>query len=150
MTDPQVHEMLAEPLEEHVGMPLTSVELELLQAITVGGALLPLYADRYRELAARRRSEGVSDELRAAALDAAGTLGAVLRVARRYQPHIVVLDETKLKSGRLFTTLDQIYDSLLLLTDPEFDEDTDVTLTDADLDLFLSFPDVQEYVNPQL
>jgi hypothetical protein len=150
MTDPQIHEMLAEPLEERVGMPLTSVERELLQAITVGGAMLPLYADRYRELAARRREEGGSDELRADALDAAGTLAAVLGVARKYQPHIVVLDETELKSGKLFTTLEQIYDSLLLLTDPEFDEETDVSLTDDDVDVFLSLPDVQEYVNPQL
>jgi hypothetical protein len=61
-----------------------------------------------------------------------------------------VLYETALKSSELFAPLEQIYDSLLLLTDPEFDEETDVSLTDDDLDVFLSFPDVQEYVNPQL
>ena len=41
-------------------------------------------------------------------------------------------------------------DSLLLLTDPDFDADAGVSLTDNDLEAFLSLPEVQQYVNPQL
>jgi hypothetical protein len=150
MTDPRIHEMLAEPLEKDFGMPLTEVEQEILRAMTVGGAVLPLIATRYRELAARRRDGGTGEELRREALDSAGTLGAILRIARAHQAEIVLLDRTELKSGRMFMTLEQLYDSLVLLTDPDFDEEADVSLTGEDLDALLAIPEVQEYVNPQI
>jgi hypothetical protein len=150
MTDPRIHEKMAEPLREQFGMPLTPVEEEILHAITAGGAILPSIVDRYRDLATRRREHGTDDAIRAEALDAAGDLAAVLQIARSHQPELAVVNDTALKTNQLFATLDQLYDSLVTLTDPQLSDATDIGLTDEDVEALLSLPDVQEYLNPQL
>ena len=150
MTDPRIHEMMAEPLREQFGMPLTPVEEEILHAITVGGAILPSVVERYRDLSARRREHGTDDGVRHDALDATGDLAAVLQPARRHQPQLAVLNDTALKTSHLFAMLEQLYDSVVILTDPELNDETDVGLTDEDVEVMLLLPEVQEYMNPQL
>jgi hypothetical protein len=150
MTDPRIHEWMAEPLREQFGMPLNPVEEDILHAMTVGGAILPSVVERYRDIAARRREHGTHDAVRREALEAAGDLAAVLQVARRHQPQLAVLGDTELKSSHLFQMLEHLYDSFVLLTDPEFSDETDVTLSDEDLVVMLSLPRLQEWLEPKL
>lgn len=144
MTDPRVREELDAPLKEQFGMSLGAVEEELYQAMAVGGAILPRSIERYRELAERRRQH---EDVAAEALDAAGDLAAVLQVARRHQSALAVLNATELKTAQLFGTLDQVYDSLVLLTDPDT---ADAGLGDDDLEALLAMPALQEWLAPRL
>jgi len=50
-----------------------------------------------------------------------------------------------LKTAALFGALEHVYDSFLLLTDPEPDE---AALTEDELDDLLAMPGLQEYLHP--
>jgi hypothetical protein len=45
---------------------------------------------------------------------------------------------------------EQLYDSFVLLTDPEFSDETDVGLTEDDLAALLALPGLQEWLEPKL
>lgn len=151
MTDPRVLDMLATPLETDPALPLTDTEEELLRYMSVGAALLPQAAERYRALSARCDAEGASASLGEEALAAAGDLTAVLGRATRHHPLFVALDErTEFSPVILFAALEQIFHSLVLLTDPDGDEFfLEPRLSGQELDDMLAIDTLQEYLDPE-
>lgn len=150
MTDPRVHEMLAEPFGGSDDLKLNAVEEELMRALTVAGALLSRSVERYRELSARLRREGTSEELRAEALEAAGDLAVALGATDRHNAYFVALDETALRPLTLLSVLGELFHSMVLLTDPEADEFfVGARLTDEELDALLDADDMQDWLQPE-
>jgi hypothetical protein len=151
MTDPRVLDMVATPLEPDPALPLTDTEEELLRYLSVGAALLPEAAERYRALSRRFDADGSSPQLGEEALEAAGDLTAVLGRARRHHPLYVALDErTDFSPLIVFAALEQIFHSLVLLTEPEGDEFfLEPRMTEHELDELLAIDTLQDYLDPE-
>jgi hypothetical protein len=150
VTDPRLHEMLAQRLEPDPAVPMNETEEELLRYLSVAAALLPQAAERYKALSARLDAEGTSPELRAEALDAAGDLAVVLQSAHRHHVLYVVLDDrTDLAPLRMLTALDDLFHSLVLLTEPTADEFiVKARLTPEAVDAHLEFAELRDYLDP--
>lgn len=149
MTSAAVVEQLGRSLEGFGDLPeLTDVEERLLRHLLVGARLLPGHAERYRGLRRRFDEAGFSDALRDDALDAAGDLAAVLQGARAEHPAAVVLDETDLSPLPVFSALEQVFYSLILLTDPQGDLGRGALRLDQ-LDDLLALPRLQDWLVPE-
>lgn len=151
MTDPRIHEMLARRFDPGE-LPMNETEEELLRYLSVAAALLPDAAERYKAVSQRFDAEGPSPELRAEALEAAADLAAVLGRAGRHHLLYVVLDErTDLAPGLLFRTLEQIFDSLMLLTEPDPEDDffTGTRLSIQAVDDHLELDELRDYLEPE-
>ncbi len=91
----------------------------------------------------------MSDELAAEAIGAAGDLAAILQAARRHKEMMVLLDDAEIMKIGIFSFLDQVQSSLLLLASAD-DVDAGGALDDEDVEVFLMVPAVAQYMNPRL
>jgi hypothetical protein len=149
MTSAAVLEQLSRPLERFGDLPeLNDAEEHLMRHMLVGAALLPGHAERFRALRRRWDAEGPSDELRADALDAAGDLGAVLQGAAREEALAVGLADTALAPTRLLGALEQLFYSLVILTETETD-DVRVAMSSDELDDLLAMPGLEDWLDPE-
>lgn len=151
MIDPRVHELLSEPLGVDPSGPVNDAEVELLRYLAVAALVFKPTAERYKALSARFDDDGPSPGLRADALDAAGDLAAVLQAVHRRHERCGVLDDrTGLSPLAMLGGLDEVFNSLMLMTelDPEDDFFSSTRLAPEMVDDLLSFDEFDDYLDP--
>jgi hypothetical protein len=149
MTSAAVVEQLSRRVEGLGDLPeLTAVEERLMRHLLVGAALLPAAAERYRGLRRRFDENGSDAALQAEALDAAGDIAAVLQGARDEHAAAVVLDETELSPLPVLSALEQVFYSLVLLTDQTGDA-ARLAMSADELDELLALPRLQDWLDPE-
>jgi hypothetical protein len=140
MTDPRIHELLAEPLE-NPGEALTPEAEHVLRHLAVGASVLASLAPEYLALRARvLTGESVTTE----ALELAGVVAAVLRSARSHPDALVAAGVAGLSPMALLDALDELLHSLVLLTDPA---QAVLGLTAPQLESLLELDEVRRYLS---
>lgn len=149
MTSAFVVERLGRRLEGFDDLPEPDDDVEcLLRHLLVGAAILPGHSERYRRLRRQLEDEGTSDGLRAAALEAAGDLAAVLQGAARQNASAVALADMGLRPLELLGALGQLFASFVVLTAPEPD-DAGTSMTADELDDLLATPGLEDWLDPE-
>lgn len=97
-------------------------------------ALVPDHAELYRALLARREAEGLTPDVRASALDAAGTIAAVMQSLRRRPLVVAAASEAPVSHTFPLGTLDHLFYSFTLLTSPVADDHSMAMLELDELD----------------
>lgn len=144
MTREELHAALD---DEGAGAPpdLDDDERWLLRHVGAGIALLRAHAALYGDALARRQAEPSSDELDAAALDAAATIGLLLQSARRRPRVLIAASGTAMSPTLVLGALDQLFFSFILLTAPLADERSEAMLTREELDELLAHPELEAW-----
>jgi hypothetical protein len=144
MTDPLIHERLAQPLDDTSG--LTADQEQVLRHFTVAVNVIEGVAPEYLDLRARLLDEGPNAALHDVALELAGLAAAVVKGARAGQyATLRELRRSELNPLPVLDTLDELMHSLMLLTDPE---DIEFALTPQGLQARLDMPDVRRWLSP--
>lgn len=118
MTDPRIHDLLAEPLDDPDGT-LTPDAEHVLRHVAVATGLIESVAPEYlrlRERALAVRAPGAAST--ALALELAGALAAVGRSARAQPDALHAARAAGLRATAVFDVLDELLASLVLLTEP--------------------------------
>jgi hypothetical protein len=148
VTHAELHEMLARDPEGYLVPPeMGEAEQWLLRHLTIASGLLLHHAMLYRELLSLWEEDGPSDELSAAALEAAANLAVVLRSARRRPEVLAASSDTPLSSTLPLGALDQLFYSFTLLTAPPADEYADAKLSLEELDELLDHPTLRDWLD---
>jgi hypothetical protein len=140
MTDPRIHELLAEALDDPDDS-LTPDAALVLRHVAVAGGVIASIAPAYRRLReqalAAREPDAASSAL---AVELAGALAAVGRSARSHPAALEAARAAGLRAIVVFDVLDELLASLVLLTDPA---DADLALTPDQLAALLHDAEIE-------
>jgi hypothetical protein len=110
-------------------------------------ALLIDHAELYKLLLARVRQDGLTDELQAIALDAAGNLATILQSMRSREDLLLVLAHSPHTESFPSVLIDQLVYSFTLLAAPSDEEWLASCLEPEDLDALLATNRMQAWLN---
>jgi len=127
-------------------VPITEDEQWLLRHFAAVAAVLPYYAERYRGLLARRESEGSSADLRAMALEAAGTIAIVMQSVRRRQALVLSTAGGPVDPQYALAMLGHLFYSFTLLTGAAQDAYMDAIMTADELDAAMSLEELDGWL----
>jgi hypothetical protein len=140
VTDPRIHELLAEALEDP-DESLTPDAALVLRHVAVAGGLVASIAPEYLRLRARALPARAPDAASSAlAVELAGALAAVGRSMRSHPDALHAARAAGLRAVAVFDVLDELLSSLVLLTDPG---DVDLALTPAELAALLALAEIE-------
>lgn len=145
MSHEELHALLAEDGDD-APAELNDDERWLFRHVGALAALLRRQAELYPRMLARWEREGPSEELRSAALDAAGLAAALLQAARRRPGVLIAAGEPPVSLTLPLGLLDQLFYSFTLLTSPSADERTEAMLTAAELDELMGDPELRDWL----
>lgn len=126
--------------------PTSEDEQWLLDRLAGAAALLTDHSKVYRELLARHRAEGSSTELRAIALDAAGTIAALKQDLRRRYTLVVAAAQSPINPTTALGVLDQLLHSFTLLAGSSTDEYSDAVMSLDEFDELMSLDAVDAWL----
>jgi len=142
-----VNELRRELLDEGDAPEELSPELRDLAARTASAAALLIHhGELYKEVNARYRAEGPSDELDAIVLEAAGNLATVLQTLRRREDLLTALAHSPTVAAPPLILVDQLLYSFMLMMGPEDDETLVTALTPEDIDAIFTSARVREWL----
>lgn len=119
MTDPRIHELLAEPLDDATAHGLTPEAELVLRHVAVAEGVLASIAPAYVQLRAGVVAAGASDAVATAlAVELAGAIAAVQRSVRAQPEALAAASAAGLEVVAVFDVMDALLHSLLLLADP--------------------------------
>jgi hypothetical protein len=134
-------------LDDSDAPPELSPDLAFLAARNAAvAALLLHHAEGYRSLYERYRREGPSPEIEEIALDAAGGLATVMQSLRRRGDLLLALEQAPDLAGPPLIIIDQLYFSLLLMTGPDAEVESEMCLSVAALDELMANNAVQKWL----
>jgi hypothetical protein len=142
-----VNELRRELLDEGDASEELGPELRDLAVRTASAAaLLVHHGELYKEVYARYRAQGPSDELDAIVLDAAGNLATVLQTLRRREDLLTALAHSPTMAAPPLILVDQLLYSFMLMMGPEDDEALVTALTPEDIDAIFTSDRVREWL----
>jgi hypothetical protein len=140
VTDPRIHDLLAEALDDP-DASLTPDAALVLRHVAVASGLIASIVPAYRRLRDRALAARAPDAASSAlALELAGALAAVGRSARSHPQALEAARAAGLRAVAVFDVLDELLSSLVLLTDPA---GVDLALTPPQLDELLASVEIE-------
>jgi hypothetical protein len=134
VTDPRIHDLLAEPLDDPDASLTADAEL-VLRHVAVATGILETVAPEYLRLRERALAARAPDaESTVLAVELAGALAAVGRSARAHPLALEAARAAGLRAIAVLDVLDELLASLVLVTDPG---DLAAALTPAELEQLL-------------
>lgn len=125
---------------------LNGDEQWLLRHLAAVAAILPDYAELYRNLLARCQAEGMSVDLQDIAFEAAGTIATLMLSLNTRRPVVIAAGDTPIDPSHALGTMDQVFSSLILLTGPTDDDYSEAMLTVEELDELMTLTDVPAWL----
>jgi hypothetical protein len=140
VTDPRIHELLAEAMDDP-DESLTPDAALVLRHVAVAGGVIATIAPEYLRLRERARAARAPDAVSSAlAVELAGVLAAIGRSARSHAAALEAARAAGLRAVVVFDVLDELLASLVLVTDPT---DVDLALTREGLTALLAQAEIE-------
>jgi hypothetical protein len=139
-----VYAELDAPLDTPPGTPDDPLVHHLIRHVAVGVVALKTVGTAYREMLVARDDD--TEPPRDGVLELAGDLAAVIQSAWRQPEIFQPVEGAQIRPLELFSALEHLLYSLVLLTDPD-DRVADLPLTVDEIDDLLAMPELRQILD---